>query len=202
METKSALYPTSSTKRRNESKLKLGKLKGSGKCAHAYYCMYLDADGVEDQGVQRGDAEVEHGEAERLEPGDQAEELPGLPRRHHADAGVRLHQGHLDVGHPRPAAVLLPLRRRSRGVPRRVAPHVLRVREELRERGRRRVRVVRRGLRHAAAAIARRRRRRRGIRAAGLGGGAAAGMHWRRVRLRRRHVLVNQQRPLLRLEAL
>jgi hypothetical protein len=139
---------------------------------------------------------VEHGEAERLERGDQADELPGPPRRHHADATVRLHQGHLDVGHPQPPAVLLLRRRRRSSTAGRVAPQVLRVREEPRERGR--PRVARRVLRHAAAAAAVARRRRRGIHA-DLGA-AAAGVRWRRVRLRRRRNV--QQLPLLRLEAL
>uniref|UniRef100_A0A0A9DE44 Uncharacterized protein n=1 Tax=Arundo donax TaxID=35708 RepID=A0A0A9DE44_ARUDO len=128
--------------------------------------LHLEAEGVERHRVERGDdVEVQHGEPERLHPRQQLEQLPRPPRRHHAEAGVRVHHdAHLHVRRRGGAARLL---RAAAGlhahavlIPRRrVAPHVLRVPEEPRERGRRLLASCRcRGLLggHGAAAVARR----------------------------------------------
>lgn len=147
--------------------------------------MYLDAEGVERERAERGDVEVQDGEPERLHPGDHPEQLPRPPRRHHPDAGVRLHQGHLDVR--RPGAVV-------GVVPRWEEAHVLRVREEPRERGPRRV-VRRRSLLALIGA------RRRG-RGRGRDGGAR---RWHGVTDGQRLVLLlrlRQERALLRLQGL
>lgn len=127
---------------------------------------------------------------------------------------MRLDQAHLDVGQP--GAVLGLERRRHRGrrrrrrrsrrrrrrrggggggVARRVAPHVLRVREELRERGRVGGRRV---LGDAAAAVA---RCRRGLHAAAGPDVAAAGVMRRRCVVASR-LVVREQRSLLRLKRL
>lgn len=142
---------------------------------------YLDADGVEGKRAEGRDVEVEDGEPERLQAGDHLEQLPRPPRRHHPDAGVRLHKAHLDVRHsgavlrrcaPAPAAVL----RRV------VAPHVLRVREEPRER-----RSIRRRRRRSLLIG-----RARGVR--GITLGLPLLLRWRR--------RLHKQRALLRLEGL
>ena len=149
---------------------------------------YLEVERVERQPAGRGGhVEVQHGEPERLHPGHHLQQLPRPPPRHHAEAGVRVHHhAHLHVRHRggrgparllRAGAALLPRRR--------VAPRVLRVPEEPRERGPLRRRRL---PGHARGAVGR--------------GRGIAMRRSRRAAFRRRAAALLLQRQLLRLQGL
>ena len=68
---------------------------------------YLEAEGVEDHGVDGGHVEMQRRDAQLLQPDDQLQQLLRPPPREHLEARVPFHHGHLDVGDGRrlPAAL-------------------------------------------------------------------------------------------------
>lgn len=71
---------------------------------------YLSADGVEHEGVERGDVEVEDGEEDGLEGRDDLRQLADPPTGEDSDVGVGFDEGDFDVGNGRLAlrGVLVP----------------------------------------------------------------------------------------------
>ena len=67
---------------------------------------YLEAEGVEDHGVDGGHVEVQRRDAQLVQAGDELEELLGAPPREHLEARVAFHHGHLDVRNRRRPAAL------------------------------------------------------------------------------------------------